>query len=81
MNGMTSFMLVDGYAAKDAQVANGSYFEETPRPDPIQTPKDIVYFIVDGEPGWTAEEPPALDTSAIKVAPRRRTWLSKLFKR
>lgn len=81
MNGMTSFMLVDGYAAKDAQVANGSYFEETPRPDLIQTPKDIVYFIVDGEPGWTAEEPPAFDTSAIKVAPRRRTWLSKLFKR
>ncbi|MDO9474222.1 MAG: hypothetical protein Q7J28_14300 [Caulobacter sp.] len=81
MNGMTSFMLVDGYAAKDAQVTNGSYFQENPPPAFIETPKDIVYFIVDGEPGWVAEEPATVGTSAVRATPKRRTWLSRLFGR
>lgn len=81
MNGMTSFMLVDGYAAKDAQVTNGSYFQENVPPDFIETPRDIVYFIVDGEPGWVAEELATVDTSAVSAVPKRRAWLSRLFGR
>lgn len=81
MNGMTSFMLVEGYAAKDAQVTSGSYFQENPPPAFIETPKDIVYFIVDGEPGWVAEEPATVGTSAVRAAPKRRTWLNRLFGR
>lgn len=81
MNGMTSFMVVDGYAAKNAQVANGNYFQENPPPGFIETPKDIVYFIVDGEPGWIEEEPVMVGSPAAKVASKRGTWLSRLFGR
>lgn len=81
MNGMTSFMVMDGHAAKDAQVANGSYFQENPPPGFIETPKDIVYFIVDGEPGWVAEEPEMVASSAVRSAPKRPTWLRRLLGR
>jgi hypothetical protein len=57
LNGKTSFMAIDGYCAKDATVASGSYFQEQPPPRFVETPMTIVYFIVDGEPGWVTEEP------------------------
>lgn len=53
MNGMTSFMATQGYTASDAHVVNGSYFSEHPTPSFVETPNDVIYFIVDGEPGWT----------------------------
>lgn len=81
LNGMTSFMVVDGYDARAARSVDGSYFREDPPPSFVETPRDLVYFIVDGEPGWVFEEPEAPDTSVAFVAPRRRTWLGRLFKR
>jgi hypothetical protein len=55
MNGMTSFMATPGYVAADAQVVDGSYFSENPVPSVVEAPNDVVYFIVDGDPGWTVE--------------------------
>jgi hypothetical protein len=76
MNGMTSFMAVPGYRASDARLANGGYFSETTTPSVIQTPNDVTFFIVDGDPGWVAG-------SGIYVreasAPKR--WWRKLFGR
>jgi hypothetical protein len=55
MNGMTSFMAMQGYSAADARVVDGSYFSEQPAPSVVETPSDVIYFIVDGDPGWTVE--------------------------
>jgi hypothetical protein len=54
MNGMTSFMAVQGYAASDARVVSGSFFSEHLTPSIVETPDDLIYFIVDGDPGWVA---------------------------
>ena len=59
MNGMTSFMVVDGYDASEARVVTGSFFREDPSPAFVEKPKDPVYFIVDGDPGWVVNEPGA----------------------
>jgi hypothetical protein len=53
LNGMTSFMATQGYAAPDARVVDGSYFAEHPSPRVVEPPNDVLYFIVDGDPGWT----------------------------
>jgi hypothetical protein len=52
LNGMTNFMVEGGYRASDSRVVEGNYFREEPRPQFLQQP-DIVYFVVDGDPGWT----------------------------
>lgn len=53
LNGMTSFMAKPGYTAADAHVVESSYFDEDPAPSIVETPNDEIYFIVDGDPGWT----------------------------
>jgi hypothetical protein len=63
MNGMTSFMVEQGYTASDARVVGGSYFSENPTPCFVEKPDDVVYFIFDGDPCWSVEptanvEPP-----------------------
>lgn len=79
MNGMTSFLAAAGYSARDACLADGSYFREDPPPAFVETPKDIVYFIVDGDPGWAPEKPTVPATVMSLPAPKRRAWVSKLF--
>jgi hypothetical protein len=80
LNGMTSFMVEEGYDARAAKVVmEGNFFRETPPPDFVQTLKDVIYFIVDGDPGWQAEEPVAL--MPAKTVAVRRGWLQKLLGR
>jgi hypothetical protein len=55
LNGMTSFMAIQGYTAAEAQVVDGNYFDEHPAPSVVETPNDVTYFTVDGDPGWTVE--------------------------
>lgn len=76
MNGMTSFMAVQGYAASDARVATGSYFSEERPPSFVETPDDVVYFIVDGDPYWASEP-----SCSLSQAPARTSWLKKLLGR
>ncbi len=76
LNGMTSFMAVNGYAASDARVATGSYFSEERPPSFVETPDDVVYFIVDGDPCWVSEP-----SASISQTPARKGWLKKLFGR
>jgi hypothetical protein len=52
MNGMTSFMVEQGYAASDALVIDGNYFSEDPAPKVVGTPPNLVYFIFYGDPNW-----------------------------
>jgi hypothetical protein len=75
MNGMTSFMAVDGYEACEARSVDGSYFAENPPPPFVETPEDIVYFVVDGDPGWVLETPGVAPSAA------RRGWLRRLVGR
>jgi hypothetical protein len=56
MNGMTSFMVEQGYTASDARVINGSFFSEHPTPCFVEKPNDVVYFIFDGDPCWSVEQ-------------------------
>jgi len=74
LNGRTSFMAVEGYNAEEAKVASGNYFEQKPLPAFVEKPKDLVYFVVDGEPGWIAEE-----AASFSEVPQRRSWLQKLL--
>ncbi|MFC3673805.1 hypothetical protein ACFOOT_20495 [Novosphingobium pokkalii] len=76
MNGMTNFMEVPGYAASEARLADGSYFSEIPTPSLIQTPNDVTFFVVDGDPGWVAEARTVVGSTS---APKR--WLRKLSRR
>lgn len=76
MNGMTSFMVMAGYDAREASVAEGSYFKEDPPPSFVETPADLVYFIVDGEPGWVREEP-----DYVAPLPKRWGWFRRLLGR
>jgi hypothetical protein len=75
INGMTSFLSVDGYSAKDARTASGSYFQEQPPPSFVETPKTIVYFIVDGEPGWVREEP----ATQVDQPSKPKSWLKRFL--
>jgi hypothetical protein len=74
MNGMTSFMVEKGYDAREARITNGSSFEEEPPPALVKEPRDLVYFIFDGDSGWVIEQP--ITTSP---KPGRRSWLQKLL--
>lgn len=74
MNGTTSFMAEQGYKASDARVVSGDYFSKNPVPSFVEPPSDVVYFIVDGDPGW-ASEPPQIR----KPASPRRGWLKRLL--
>lgn len=76
LNGMTSFMVVQGYDAREARIVCGSFFNENPPPAFVETPKDLVYFIVDGDPGWVAENP-----ARVEPAQKVRGWLQKLLRR
>jgi hypothetical protein len=77
LNGMTSFMVTDGYDARSATSVEGSYFSEDPPPAFVEKPHDIIYFIVDGEPGRISAE--AEPTDVLVTTPKRRSWLSKIF--
>ncbi len=84
LNGMTNFMAVDGYDATEASVASGNYFNEDPRPTLLQTPEGVVYFIVDGDPGWVDPSQEAASPVQLVATPmhrRQRTWLQRLFRR
>lgn len=72
MNGMTSFMAVQGYAASDARVAIGSYFSQPSPPPFIESPKDLVHFIIDGDPGWCSSS-----SGKRSIMSSARRWLAK----
>ena len=74
LNGRTSFMAEPGYSASDAQVAEGSFFDEDPIPAFLRSP-DVTFFIVDGEPGWESQQ------SSQKQPTQRRSWLRRLLSR
>ena len=76
MNGMTSFMVMAGYDAREASVAEGSFFREEPPPSFVERPTDLVYFIVDGEPGWVRAEP-----NYVPPIRKRRGWFRNLLGR
>jgi hypothetical protein len=67
MNGMTSFMVEQGYAASDARVIGGSFFSEHPTPCSVENPNDVVYFIFDGDPCWSVEQ-----TTNVEPPPVRK---------
>jgi hypothetical protein len=69
-------MVMAGYNAREARVAEGSYFKEDPPPPFVETPPDLVYFIVDGEPGWVREE-----ADYVAPLPKRRGWFRRLLGR
>ena len=52
MNGLTSFMLENGYDAREARLTGGDFFDEEPPPALIKKPKDVVYFIFDERRTW-----------------------------
>jgi hypothetical protein len=66
LNGMTSFMATEGYAASDARAVDGSYFSEDPAPSVVETPNDVIWFIVDGDPGWTVERSASAEPTAVR---------------
>ena len=51
MNGTTHFFVAPGYAASDARAVAGSYFSEPIPPSLVETHNDVIYFVVDGDPG------------------------------
>ena len=73
LNGMTSFMAEQGYAARDARVVKGDYFSENPPPAFVQAPA-ITYFVVDGGPCWIEQQPSRLFDG------RPFTWLRRIFR-
>ena len=74
MNGMTSFMAEHGYNASEARIVSGDYFSERPTPSFVTPSSEIPYFIVDGDPGWTA----APWTAAEATSPAKG-WLRTLL--
>lgn len=73
LNGMTSFMAEQGYAARDARVVKGDYFSENPPPAFVQAPA-ITYFVVNGDPCWIEQQPSRLFDG------RPFTWLRRIFR-
>lgn len=80
LNGMASFMVVEGYDARTASTVDGSYFAESPPPDFVNKPEDLVYFIIDGEPGWPLEEDANVGEAMPATRSNRRSWLGKLLR-
>lgn len=74
MNGTTHFFVAPGYAASDARAVAGSYFSEPLSPSFVETPNDVIYFVVDGDPGWVAELPEITKTNSSP-----KGWLRKLL--
>lgn len=74
MNGTTHFFVAPGYAASDARTVAGSYFSETTPPSLVEMPNDVIYFVVDGDPGWVPEPPKTTKTNSSLMG-----WLKKLL--
>lgn len=74
VNGMTSFMAEQGYKAWDARVISGDYFSKNPVPSFVDPPRDVVYFIADGDPGWASEP-----RQIRKPDSPRKGWLKRLL--
>ena len=62
LNGASSFMTIAGYRGRDAEVAGSNYFGEEPRPGFVETPANLTYFVVDGDPGWRPIAPSRSET-------------------
>lgn len=72
MNGTTHFFVAPGYAASDARAVAGSYFSEPLPPSFVELPNDVIYFVVDGNPGWVPEPPKITKTNFSLMG-----WLKK----
>jgi hypothetical protein len=81
MNGMTSFMAVPGYEASQARLASGGDMSLEAAPQFVETPDDVVYFIMDGAPDWSADmysDGPVTSQPPKTVPSVRKTWWQRI---
>ena len=81
MNGMTSFMAVPGYEASQARLASGGDMTLEAAPRFVETPDDVVYFIMDGAPDWSADmysDGPVTSPPPKTVPSVRKTWRQRI---
>lgn len=74
MSGLTHFFVAPGYDASDARAVAGSYFSEPVPPAFVEIPNDVIYFVVDGDPGWISEPPKITKANSFF-----RGWLKKVL--